>query len=185
MFKLSSTSILLGIILFININQIISNKRSIEFIEFNGINKEQNYYSLINDNQRFKRDVSTNINLTAPVINNDDVNLNRLVNETMSEYPDRPIDTPITDKFNQSQISYDSHVYYNITYINKLGEIDKYWIDMKKVKESNRHEMLSNAHRRAATVRLQFKFPFYGYKIENITIATGGFLFLGEAVHVS
>jgi hypothetical protein len=72
-----------------------------------------------------------------------------------------------------------------VTYINKDGTADQYWINMNTVKESVRHEMLSSAHRRAATVRLQFKFPFYGYKVENITIATGGFLFLGEAGTIS
>jgi hypothetical protein len=37
--------------------------------------------------------------------------------------------------------------------------------------------------RRAATVTLSFKFPFYGHFVENITIATGGFLYTGEYVH--
>jgi hypothetical protein len=43
--------------------------------------------------------------------------------------------------------------------------------------------MLSNSHRRAATVSLPFEFPFYGQTMTNITIATGGFLYVGDHVH--
>lgn len=30
---------------------------------------------------------------------------------------------------------------------------------------------------------LPFKFPFYGHDIENVTIATGGFLYTGDYIH--
>lgn len=43
--------------------------------------------------------------------------------------------------------------------------------------------MLSNSHRRAATITLKFAFPFYGHSIKNVTVATGGFLYLGDTVH--
>lgn len=33
------------------------------------------------------------------------------------------------------------------------------------------------------TVELKFDFPFYGHKVRNITIATGGFLYTGKYVH--
>merc|ERR1711976_334750 len=52
--------------------------------------------------------------------------------------------------------------------------------NMGKVKE---HDMLSQSYRRAATINLSFKFPFYGHLVPNITIATGGFLYTGEYVH--
>merc|ERR1711970_1258050 len=42
---------------------------------------------------------------------------------------------------------------------------------------------LSQSYRRAATINLSFKFPFYGHQVENITIATGGFLYTGDYVH--
>ena len=45
------------------------------------------------------------------------------------------------------------------------------------------HSMLSQSYRRAATINLKFKFPFYGHEVENITIATGGFLYTGDYVH--
>ncbi|CAI6343107.1 unnamed protein product [Macrosiphum euphorbiae] len=43
--------------------------------------------------------------------------------------------------------------------------------------------MLLYSHRRAATINLTFQFPFYGNLINSITIATGGFLYLGDYVH--
>ena len=100
------------------------------------------------------------------------------------EFPEE-ISNEQLEKFNRNNASSftDHYTYYNVTYINQPGTVDQYWVNMKDNKDSIRHEMLSSAHRRAATVRLSFKFPFYGYKVENITIATGGFLFLGEAVH--
>ena len=33
------------------------------------------------------------------------------------------------------------------------------------------------------TIKLKFDFPFYGHKVRNVTIATGGFLYTGEYVH--
>lgn len=32
-------------------------------------------------------------------------------------------------------------------------------------------------------MRLKFQFPFYGHLIENITVATGGFIYTGDYVH--
>ena len=45
------------------------------------------------------------------------------------------------------------------------------------------HPMLSKSYRRAATIPLSFRFPFYGHEVANITIATGGFLYTGTYVH--
>lgn len=33
------------------------------------------------------------------------------------------------------------------------------------------------------TIKLKFQFPFYGHLINSTTIATGGFLYLGEYIH--
>lgn len=59
----------------------------------------------------------------------------------------------------------------------------KYWTPLADSVDHLTHEMLSNSHRRAATVQLKFSFPFYGHAIQNVTIATGGFLYLGDTVH--
>ncbi|KAL3095525.1 hypothetical protein niasHS_004784 [Heterodera schachtii] len=32
-------------------------------------------------------------------------------------------------------------------------------------------------------VRLKFEFPFYGHRLANLTIATGGFLYVGDQTH--
>lgn len=60
-----------------------------------------------------------------------------------------------------------------------------YWVNVTAFPKhkSVLHEMLSNSHRRAATVALPFDFLFYGHPMKNITIATGGFLYAGDHVH--
>lgn len=78
---------------------------------------------------------------------------------------------------------YDSHQYYNSTFIINEAIGRKYWVDLDNHPELKVNNLLSQSHRRAATVKLKFDFPFYGHKVRNITIATGGFLYTGEYVH--
>jgi len=66
----------------------------------------------------------------------------------------------------------------------------QYFIDLDQMNSTGKHKgnvqehnMLSKSYRRAATIQLNFKFPFYGHEVENITIATGGFLYTGDYVH--
>ncbi|XP_034236773.1 plexin domain-containing protein 2 [Thrips palmi] len=74
----------------------------------------------------------------------------------------------------------DHHTYYNSsTY--EITDLKPFWVDMESNGTVN--NMLSQAHRRAATVALSFDFPFYGHLVKNVTIATGGFLYTGEYVH--
>ncbi|XP_025205299.1 plexin domain-containing protein 2 [Melanaphis sacchari] len=77
----------------------------------------------------------------------------------------------------------DSHIYYNSTTINDLKVFNDYWVDLVNHPDANVHEMLSDSHRRAATINLKFQFPFYGHLLNSTTIATGGFLYLGEYIH--
>jgi len=74
----------------------------------------------------------------------------------------------------------DTHKYYNSSYY-KHGEF--LWVELDDHSDTVKHELLSSAHRRAATVQLKFDFPFYGHVIQNVTMATGGFVYLGEQVH--
>jgi len=67
-----------------------------------------------------------------------------------------------------------------LIYFQDLDKANKSGPHMGKVQE---HPMLSKSYRRAATISLKFKFPFYGHEVENITIATGGFLYTGDYVH--
>jgi len=153
-----------------------ANQRTITYVDIDGVHNNDHTFNLINE--RHKRDL--------------ELPRNALIDQftkpfNTSEAPEFPQElrekneTITTNKTNETII--DNHTYYNVSYLYDQSVTNEYWINMKDIKESVRHEMLSSAHRRAATVRLSFKFPFYGYKIENVTIATGGFLFLGEAVH--
>jgi len=83
--------------------------------------------------------------------------------------------------FNNETHKYYSHTvrqgedhFYDLDQLNKTGP------HAGRVKQ---HNMLSQSYRRAATINLSFKFPFYGHQVENITIATGGFLYTGDYVH--
>lgn len=59
------------------------------------------------------------------------------------------------------------------------------WVDLDSLPKHQTftHEVLSDSHRRAASITLPFKFPFYGQNVSRATIATGGFLYMGEHVH--
>lgn len=74
----------------------------------------------------------------------------------------------------------DFHTYYNSLWTTDQNASDVYW---NRLDNMNVSSLLSNSHRRATTVLLSFDFPYYGYPIRNITIATGGFLYTGDYVH--
>ncbi|KAB1264888.1 Plexin domain-containing protein 1 [Camelus dromedarius] len=59
------------------------------------------------------------------------------------------------------------------------------WVDVAKANQSQVkvHRILSNTHRQASRVVLSFDFPFYGHPLRQITIATGGFIFMGDVIH--
>ncbi|XP_052893847.1 plexin domain-containing protein 1 isoform X2 [Anopheles moucheti] len=75
----------------------------------------------------------------------------------------------------------DNHLYYKSTWSTDKVMSDEFW---KKISTNLTVNMLlSNSHRRATTMLLSFDFPFYGFPIRNITIASGGFLYTGDYVH--
>ncbi|XP_034945944.1 plexin domain-containing protein 2 [Chelonus insularis] len=84
---------------------------------------------------------------------------------------------------NISKTEEDTHQYYNSTFIVDQNVAKSFWVDMNKNPYAKINDLLSKSYRRAATVKLKFDFPFYGHKVRNITIATGGFLYTGEYVH--
>ncbi|XP_074030965.1 plexin domain containing lethal (1) G0289 [Leptinotarsa decemlineata] len=93
-------------------------------------------------------------------------------------------------KFNQSLTNHnitnlktDSNHFYNSSVVDDASVGHIYWVDMTNRPDVKVNELLSQSHRRAATVKLSFEFPFYGHLIENVTIATGGFLYTGDYVH--
>lgn len=98
------------------------------------------------------------------------------------------IETDLNKTLRQHNITdnstkYDNHVYYNSTFSTNKATAERFWIDLDKYGNDTIHQLLSSAHRRAATVTLSFDFPFYGHFIRNVTLATGGFLYTGEHVH--
>lgn len=159
---------------------ILISSQSINSKQINFDANDDTFYAHLDDNlSRSKRD--TAIDKPISSLNTPDKFNQTSDGFLANQFPNEPSNDDLKDKKN----SPDNHIYYNVTFKSDQNIIDKYWIDMATSKDGVKHDMLSNAHRRAATIRLKFKFPFYGYNIENITIATGGFLFLGEAVHVS
>ncbi|KAI1704506.1 plexin domain-containing protein [Ditylenchus destructor] len=91
---------------------------------------------------------------------------------------------------NQSQgPSSFKHAYYNMSIHPPAdGLMDKYYVDMAKwLNESgvtgSTLQHLDNSYRKGAAVKLNFRFPFYGHELKNMTIATGGFIYVGDQTH--
>ncbi|CAK5046915.1 unnamed protein product [Meloidogyne enterolobii] len=42
---------------------------------------------------------------------------------------------------------------------------------------------LNNAYRISMEVKLKFDFPFYGHKLQKLTIGVGGFIYVGDQTH--
>uniref|UniRef100_A0A8C3QI85 Plexin domain containing 1 n=1 Tax=Cyanoderma ruficeps TaxID=181631 RepID=A0A8C3QI85_9PASS len=59
------------------------------------------------------------------------------------------------------------------------------WVDLAAAGGSRVkiHGILSNTHRQASRIVLSFDFPFYGHPLRQVTIATGGFIFVGDVMH--
>jgi hypothetical protein len=78
--------------------------------------------------------------------------------------------------------------YYNMTTLIP-DKFDKYymnmteWLNTPDVIGQNQHDHLASAYRKAAGFKMRFEFPFYGHKLTNITIATGGFCYVGDQTH--
>ncbi|VDL73559.1 unnamed protein product [Nippostrongylus brasiliensis] len=111
----------------------------------------------------------------------DDVEVEK-ENNTYMEKPNEDI----LDRYS-SQVD---HKYYITTiYLNRSQQMQTYWVDidamLKKpgVVGNASHPLLSGTYRRAVGAKLSFKFPFYGHMMTNLTIATGGFLYIGDQTH--
>ncbi|TRY79597.1 hypothetical protein TCAL_05909 [Tigriopus californicus] len=81
-------------------------------------------------------------------------------------------------------LTYDSSPYYD----QQAADFARHWIDFPALQASKdvrvyEHPLLSQSYRRADTVTLSFRFPYYGHLVDKVTIATGGFLYLGQYVH--
>ncbi|XP_072742218.1 plexin domain-containing protein 1 [Ciconia boyciana] len=87
---------------------------------------------------------------------------------------------------NETRIVEDNHSYY-VSRIYGPGDarLRGLWVDMAAANRSQVkiHGILSNTHRQASRIVLSFDFPFYGHLLRQVTIATGGFLFMGDVIH--
>ncbi|KFQ64356.1 Plexin domain-containing protein 1, partial [Pelecanus crispus] len=76
----------------------------------------------------------------------------------------------------------DNHSYY-VSRIYGPGDarLRGLWVDMAAGNRNQVkiHGILSNTHRQASS----FAFPFYGHLLRQVTIATGGFIFMGDVIH--
>ncbi|KAM4884267.1 plexin domain-containing protein 1 [Sylvia borin] len=87
---------------------------------------------------------------------------------------------------NETRIVEDNHSYY-VSRVFGPGEARRrgLWVDMAAANRSQVkiHGILSNTHRQASRIVLSFDFPFYGHPLRQVTIATGGFIFVGDFIH--
>ncbi|VDK81306.1 unnamed protein product [Litomosoides sigmodontis] len=93
---------------------------------------------------------------------------------------------------NDVEVQEDSidHQYYIMEIkVNRSDLMKDYYIDVPAMLEkpgtvgNKSHSSLSNSYRRAVAAKIQFDFPFYGHRMKNLTIATGGFAYIGDQWH--
>ncbi|XP_077020671.1 plexin domain-containing protein 1 isoform X2 [Tamandua tetradactyla] len=87
---------------------------------------------------------------------------------------------------NGTRVVEDNHSYYvSRLYGPSEPRSRELWVDVTKANQSQVkvHRILSSTHRQASRVVLSFDFPFYGHPLRQITIATGGFIFMGDVIH--
>lgn len=103
--------------------------------------------------------------------------------------PTIPSDYEMDDSENSKDTT--ELTYYNMTTItaSESSKFNKYYVNMSEflkkpnVTGQSKHDHLEKAYRKAAGVKLTFDFPFYGHKLRNVTIATGGFCYVGDQTH--
>ncbi|KAM4692102.1 plexin domain-containing protein 1 [Rhinophrynus dorsalis] len=86
---------------------------------------------------------------------------------------------------NNTQVLEDTYSYYTSRVFGPAELRGReLWVDLKeKGSKARVHTILSSTHRQASRVILSFDFPFYGHPLRQITIATGGFIFMGDVLH--
>lgn len=134
----------------------------------------------------------TGVSVTqTPLLGQNGTGIRKDVDTKVSE-PIVPDDT-LPDVFNETpeRIKAEHHLknlkvetngFYNSTFIGNVDYFKEFWTNITK-EEPQVHVMLSNSYRRATTISLKFPFPFYGHYIQKVTVATGGFLYIGEHIH--
>ncbi|XP_032934793.1 plexin domain-containing protein 1 [Catharus ustulatus] len=87
---------------------------------------------------------------------------------------------------NGTRVVEDNHSYY-VSRIYGPGDARGrgLWLELAAASgnQAKIHGILSNTHRQASRIVLSFDFPFYGHPLRQVTIATGGFIFVGDVIH--
>ncbi|CAI5444219.1 unnamed protein product [Caenorhabditis angaria] len=108
------------------------------------------------------------------------------------EVDENEIDPATATLPNDVEVKNDSidHIYYIMeTMTSDSSALLKYWVNIDKLLEkpgvlgNKSHPILSQGYRRAVGSKISFKFPFYGHRMSNLTIATGGFIYVGDQTH--
>ncbi|XP_074658690.1 plexin domain-containing protein 1-like [Tubulanus polymorphus] len=91
---------------------------------------------------------------------------------------------PTLSPWNFTVLEDKNHTYY-VSQHFAAEKAKPYLIDINNIPNGKvkTHLVLSESHRTAGTVKLSFKFSFYGHEIEQVTIATGGFLYMSSFLH--
>ncbi|TMS10064.1 Plexin domain-containing protein 2 [Larimichthys crocea] len=87
---------------------------------------------------------------------------------------------------NSTQIVDIDHAYYTSKIYGPGETASKdLWVNIEEQEEDKWKfcGFLSSTHRQAERVTLSFDFPFYGHKLREVTVATGGFLYTGDIIH--
>ncbi|XP_054721897.1 plexin domain-containing protein 2-like [Uloborus diversus] len=151
-------------------------------LPYNSTLLEASSFSTISSHEKY--DVSDNSSTTSTSVSSTSaatVSSTTPLSTTSGLLPDMlPTKPP-----NITNTTFDHHVYYNSTLFLEEDKAMALWVNFEKLPQDKIvvHRLLSDSYRRAATVTLTFDFPFYGHPLRNITIATGGFIYMGDYMH--
>ncbi|XP_067929979.1 plexin domain-containing protein 1-like [Watersipora subatra] len=94
-----------------------------------------------------------------------------------------PTDSPATSTV-VSIVKEDTTNYYDIKYIGAEDGGAGLWMDLTAGSSGVvKHRSLQSAYRLAVKIDIGFSFLFYGHSVKEVTIATGGFLYMSEFLH--
>jgi hypothetical protein len=110
--------------------------------------------------------------------------------EKASIKPSLPINTSTRHPFqnnSEQTVLEDNKIYYHQTILRAELDQTLNWIDI----DSNQYapflvkhdEDLSKNYLKATVVKLKFKFPYYGHLLDQIVVATGGFIYVGSLMN--
>ncbi|GFS07359.1 plexin domain-containing protein [Elysia marginata] len=159
-------------------------------------------FSKASASSRFKREATGDASGAAAVdggaVNADDTNVQGNGSSTLPDDPNsgsvasnasaptaQPPETPTgnsappaQDPFIDSDVIHDWHKYYESSIFK--DSVSDFWVELQS---TPKHQTLSDGHRVAVVIPLRFTFYFYGHPVSNVTVATGGFIYMSPFLH--